>query len=161
MNGCRLRRAVYGLSIAASVAASVAAGFALAWAGGWSPARAEGVDANLTCVFDGGFSWSYEAGKFASKAPEPLAFEIADIDLEAQSARLRTRDGNGAGALRVVRALNANHFLEVVNEGFLTLTTVYDFDPAKSAYPAVHSRHLGLLGQPIFAQYTGLCRKAG
>lgn len=122
--------------------------------------RAEGVDANLTCNFDGGMSSTYQAGKFSSKPPEPLRFDISGIDLEAQTARLKTADGGGAGALRIVRALNANHFLEVVNEGFLNLTTIYDLDPTIGAYPAVHSRHLGLLGQPIFAQYTGFCRKA-
>ncbi|MGD9784971.1 MAG: hypothetical protein AB7E80_10225 [Hyphomicrobiaceae bacterium] len=125
------------------------------------PVRAEGVDANLVCSFDAGFLWAYEGGKFASRNAEPLQLEIADIDLEAQTARLKSATGAGAGALRVVRALNANHFLEVLNEGFLTLTTVYDLDPAIKAYPAVHSRHLGLLGQPIVAQYSGFCRKAG
>jgi len=134
--------------------------FLLGILGAGQNAVAEGLDSNLSCVFDGGLSWSYEAGKFSSKPAEPLRFDIAGIDLEAQTARLKTADGSGAGALRIVRALNANHFLEVVNEGFLNLTTVYDLDPAIGAYPAVHSRHLGLLGQPIFAQYTGFCRKA-
>jgi len=56
-----------------------------------------------------------------------------------------------------VRALNANSFLEVANEGFLNLTTVYDRDSTSGTYPAVHSRHFGILGQPIFAQYAGSC----
>ena len=37
------------------------------------------------------------------------------------------------GALKIVRAINANHFLEVVNEGFLNLTTIYDKDPRPAA----------------------------
>lgn len=110
----------------------------------------------LTCTFDTGTSWTYAAGKFESKAPSPLSFEIEGIELEAQIARLKTAAGEGA-SLRIVRALNANHFLEVVNEGFLNLTTVYDKDPATGQMPAVHSRHFGLLGQPVFAQYTGHC----
>ena len=57
----------------------------------------------------------------------------------------------------MVRALNANHYLEVAQEGFLNVTTVYDLDPATNSRPAIHSRHLGLLGQPIFAQYAGFC----
>ena len=61
--------------------------------------------------------------------------------------------------LRIVRAVNANHFLEVVTEGFLNLTTVYDLDPERKAHPAVHSRHLGLLGEPVIAQYYGFCRE--
>ena len=58
---------------------------------------------------------------------------------------------------KIVRAINANHFLEVMNEGFLNLTTVYDKDATTGAYPAVHSRHFGLMGQPVFAQYAGTC----
>ncbi len=65
--------------------------------------------------------------------------------------------GSGKGQLRVVRAVNANHFLEVVNEGFLNITTIYDFDPRRHAHPAVHSRHLGVLGEPVIGQYYGFC----
>ncbi|MGD9669712.1 MAG: hypothetical protein AB7U75_11720 [Hyphomicrobiaceae bacterium] len=121
-------------------------------------ASAEGIAKNLSCTFDRGTSTIYEAGEFISKPAQPLTFEIVDVDLEAQSARLLTSDGNGAGTLRVVRALNANHFLEVVNEGFLNLTTVYELDASRGTYPAVHSRHLGILGQPVFAQYSGQCK---
>jgi hypothetical protein len=45
-----------------------------------------------------------------------------------------------------------------MNEGFLNLTTVYDKDAATGTYPAVHSRHFGLMGQPVFAQYAGTCK---
>ena len=34
---------------------------------------------------------------------------------------------------------------------------VYDLDQARKAHPAVHSRHFGLLGQPIVSQYRGFC----
>ncbi len=121
-------------------------------------AAEEGIARGVACTFDKGTSTTYEAGEFGSKPAQPLSFEITDIDLEAQSARLLTGEGDGAGTLRIVRALNANHFLEVVNEGFLNLTTIYDMDTARGTYPAVHSRHLGLLGQPVFAQYSGQCK---
>ena len=110
----------------------------------------------FVCAFASGTSTSYEAGGFATKPPQPLAFEIADIALEAQTARLVV-DGQKAAELKIVRAINANHFLEVVNEGFLNLTTVYDQDAATGKHPAVHSRHLGVVGQPVFAQYAGYC----
>jgi len=48
-----------------------------------------------------------------------------------------------------------------VTEGFLNVTTIYDKDEAKGAYPAVHSRHFGLLGQPIVSQYEGYCEAKG
>lgn len=111
---------------------------------------------HLKCTFETGISWSYDAGKFSSKPSNKLEFEIGAINLDNQSATLLV-EGKQSGSLKIVRALNANHFLEVANEGFLNLTTVYDFDPAAGTYPAVHSRHFGLLGQPVFGQYAGTC----
>ena len=67
----------------------------------------------------------------------------------------------GTGQLRIVQAVNAMHFLEVVTEGFLHVTTVYDKDEAKGLYPAVHSRHFGLFGQPLVTQYQGFCEATG
>lgn len=108
------------------------------------------------CTFDQGTSWKYANGSYQTSAPATLSFDIAEINLDEQTAKLITDKGN-TGTLRIVRAVNANHFLEVVNEGFLNLTTIYDKDSSTGSYPAVHSRHLGLLGQPIFAQYAGFC----
>lgn len=120
-------------------------------------ARAQDVPKDLKCTFETGHAWSYKEGEFSSKAPAVLTFEITEIDLDGQSARLLTGGHDNPGTLKIVRAINANHFLEVVNEGFLNLTTVYDKDPATGVHPAVHSRHFGLLGQPVFAQYAGSC----
>ncbi len=109
------------------------------------------------CSFDKGTSWSVDAGAMKPAQPSPLNFEISAIDVDKQTAEL-TIEQKPAGKLRVVRALNANSFLEVANEGFLNLTTIYDLDSALGAYPAVHSRHFGILGQPVFAQYAGTCK---
>ncbi len=112
----------------------------------------------LACTFSKGTATSYEAGAFSAKPASALAFRVSKIDLEGQSAELAGLPDGNPVAVRIVRAINANHFLEVVNEGFLNLTTIYDKDPATGIYPAVHSRHFGLLGQPVFAQYSGTCR---
>jgi hypothetical protein len=120
-------------------------------------ANAQETPAAFSCEFKDGSSWSYAGGAFHSKHPSPLTFEIENIDLDDQAATLKM-GGDETGKLRVVRAINANHFLEVVNEGFLNLTTIYDKDAATGAYPAVHSRHFGVLGEPLFAQYTGTCK---
>lgn len=122
------------------------------------PACAQEEPKHFVCSFSTGNSWSYDGGGFKSEASAPLTFEITDIDLDGQSARLITDGRDQPGMLKIVRAINANHFLEVMNEGFLNLTTVYDKDAATGAYPAVHSRHFGLMGQPVFAQYAGTCR---
>lgn len=119
--------------------------------------RAQGAATAFTCAFDTGTSWGYEKGAFNTKSAEPLKFEISGIDLEAQTARLDAEGQKSSAALKIVRAINANHFLEVVNEGFLNLTTVYDKDPKTGTHPAVHSRHFGVVGEPVFAQYAGFC----
>jgi len=110
------------------------------------------------CTFTEGVTHSYDNGAFTAEKASPLAFGIASIDVKAQSAELKTR--GGTGQLRIVQAVNAQHFIEVVTEGFLHLTTIYDKDEAKGAYPAVHSRHFGLFGQPLVTQYQGFCQAA-
>ena len=121
---------------------------------------AEGLAGALSCTFETGTSVVYAQGAFQPNLAKPLAFQIGGIDLDGQRAELRTEKG-GKGDLKIVRAVGANHFLEVVSEGFLNVTTVYDLDPEQNAHPAVHSRHLGLLGEPIIAQYYGLCAEKG
>lgn len=133
---------------------------AMATAFGLLPAHAaDELPAGFTCTFENGLSWSYDGGAFKSAAPSKLTFDIGGVDLEGQAASLIV-DGKQSGKFRIVRALNANHFLEVANEGFLNLTTVYDLDAATGLYPAVHSRHFGILGQPVFGQYAGTCKAA-
>ena len=118
-------------------------------------ARADDEKA-FSCTFDKGAAFSYANGAFKPEKVGPITFEIGNINVEIQSADLVTP--LGARQLRVVRAVNALHFLEVVGEGFLNMTTVYDRDDTKGAFPAVHSRHFGVLGQPVIGQYQGFCQ---
>ncbi|AHB48610.1 hypothetical protein W911_09745 [Hyphomicrobium nitrativorans NL23] len=138
--------------------ALVAGAVLMTLAVGHPPATADEGPRNLVCTFENGASWSYEDGAFKSTTPQPLSFRIGDIDLEEQTAVLRLKPEDEGGKLSVVRAINANHFIEAVTEGFLNLTTVYDVDQKTGQHPAVHSRHFGLIGQPVFGQYTGFCR---
>jgi hypothetical protein len=109
------------------------------------------------CTFSTGAAFAYDSGAFKPEKVGPITFEIAAVNPELQSADLVTPAGSRP--LRVVRAVNALHFLEVVGEGFLNMTTVYDSDDAKGgAHPAVHSRHFGVLGQPVIGQYQGFCQ---
>jgi hypothetical protein len=119
-------------------------------------ARAAEDPKSFTCTFATGAAFSYESGSFKPEKVGPITFEIAAINPELQSADLVTPAGSRT--LRVVRAVNALHFLEVVGEGFLNMTTVYDRDDVKAAHPAVHSRHFGVLGQPVIGQYQGFCQ---
>ena len=109
----------------------------------------------LRCTFTDGKVRVFESGQFKITDAADLTFDIGAIDLNAQTAQLITKQGTDQ--LRIVRAINANHFLEVVTEGFLNMTTIYDPVESGGASPAVHSRHFGLLGQPVITQYTGFC----
>ncbi len=109
----------------------------------------------LRCQFAEGTSRTYDNGTYKQQFSKPLAFAITDIDLDGQRAQLETNSGKGS--LRLVRAVGANHFLEVVTEGFLNVTTVYTLVEPGGTFPAVHSRHFGLFGEPVIAQYTGTC----
>ena len=147
-----------------TAAASGRGGFALAvmiLAAGCGAAEAQdpsnGEPKGYMCTFDQGSVATYDKGAFRKDAAAALAFQLTDIDLDGQSAKLIASAGAAPGGVRVVRAINANHFLEVANEGFLNLTTIYDRDAATGAHPAIHSRHFGLLGQPVYTQYTGKC----
>jgi hypothetical protein len=122
-------------------------------------ARAE--PSHVVCVFRDGRANTYDKARFRSAKASPITIEIVDIKPEQQTAMLK--GARGESALRIVRAVNALHFLEVVGEGYLTVTTVYDKDPARKvalgALPSVHSRHSAVLGQPIVSHYTGYCRE--
>ncbi|HEU0060271.1 MAG TPA: hypothetical protein VFR19_10370 [Hyphomicrobiaceae bacterium] len=119
------------------------------------PAPAAADPTGFTCNFASGTAHAYDKGDFIAEKPAPLTFSIGAIDGAAQSAEVRTE--RGTGSLHLVQAVNATHFLEVVTEGYLNITTVYDKDEATGKYPAVHSRHLGILGQPVITQYQGFC----
>jgi hypothetical protein len=123
-----------------------------------APGQAAEEPKSLACQFTSGVTHVYEKGQFTSEKAAPLAFGIASIDARAQTADLKTE--RGTGSLRLVQAVNALHFLEVAIEGALYITTVYEKDDG-GAYPAVHSRHFALLGQPIVTQYQGYCQETG
>lgn len=107
------------------------------------------------CKFTGGVVSTFEKGAFHTKPAQELDFEIGDIDLRTQTASLVTPKGKGD--LKLVRAIGANHFLEVITEGFLNITTIYEPSAPGLPYPAAHSRHFGLLGTPVVSQYYGSC----
>ena len=114
---------------------------------------------SFACKFVNGVTQVYEKGRFTPESAAPLAFGIAAIDAAKQTADLKTE--RGTGSLRLVQAVNATHFLEVAIEGALYITTVFDKDDDKGTYPAVHSRHFSLLGQPIVTHYQGFCEETG
>jgi hypothetical protein len=109
-----------------------------------------------TCTFTVGTAQVYGNGVFKAEPASPLSLEIGDINVGAQTAV--QVGATGTVPLKIVRAVNALHFIEVVSEGFLNLTTIYDRDDNKGANPAVQSRHFGILGEPVVSQYQGYCQ---
>lgn len=120
-----------------------------------APAIAQDAPNGFACQFKQGTSQAYAKGRYRARPAKALVMEFAAVDLDNQRADLVTPEGKGS--LRIVRALGANHFLEVVAEGYLNITTIYALDAKVGNYPAVHSRHFGLFGEPLVAQYTGTC----
>ncbi len=109
-----------------------------------------------SCVFPSGKVHTFENDVFQEDSASKLSFKIGDIKLDRQTASLITE--NGKGGLKIVRAIGANHFLEVITEGFLNITTIYGSPASDGSFPAVHSRHIGLLGTPVVSQYHGTCK---
>lgn len=151
---CRGRRNSSLARIALAAAAVLVTGLGAAATG----VLADEEPKRFSCTFNAGKFSSYDGGTFREEGATPLSFDLDDIDLKGQSAKIIASAGAEPGNVRVVRALNANHFLEVATEGFLNLTTVYDRDTATGVHPAIHSRHFGLLGKPVYGHYTGSCR---
>ena len=118
------------------------------------PAAAE-LPAALVCNFKDGGAWSFEKQGFVPKPAEGLSFAIADIDRATMTARLDRKEG--LVMLRMVQAVDALHFIEVGVEGYLHLTTVYEKQP-NGETPAVHSRHVAVLGEPLVSHYRGVCQ---
>jgi len=112
--------------------------------------------AGFDCTFSAGTVRTYEGGAFKTQDAAVFTFKIGEINLQSQNASLITPKGKGD--LKIVRAIGANHFLEVVTEGFLNITTIYDAAVGTAIYPAVHSRHFGLFGTPVVSQYQGTCK---
>jgi hypothetical protein len=122
------------------------------------PATASAQDdgpKGYTCTLTRGTSQAWVEGRFRTRPAKRMTIVIDAIDLAGQRADLVT--GDGRGTLRIVRALDAIHFLEVVAEGYLNVTTVYARDNKRGIHPAAHSRHFGLFGEPLIAQYAGTC----
>ena len=109
-----------------------------------------------SCVFPSGKVYTFENDVFQEDNASKLSFKIGDIKLDRQTASLITESGKGG--LKIVRAIGANHFLEVITEGFLNITTIYGAPASDGSFPAVHSRHIGLLGTPVVSQYHGTCK---
>ena len=116
------------------------------------------VPSGYVCHFADGGAWTFEGGKYLQEKASALDLKILHDKKNRETATLKTQEGSAS--LKRVAALDANHYLEVTVGGYLNITTIFDKISDKDGYPAVHSRHLGILGRPIVSQYRGICRAA-
>ncbi len=123
----------------------------------WSLTGSAVAATGYICSFPAGTVNTFENDVFQAGPAKALTFEIGDVELRRQTASLVTP--RGKGELKIVRAIGANHFLEVITEGFLNITTIYESPAGDGSLPAVHSRHFGLFGSPVVSQYHGTCKK--
>ena len=86
-------------------------------------------------------------------------FEIASIDLDKQTASLII-GGKTSNTLKAVRALNANTFIEVANEGFLYLTTIYDRILRQATTRPCIRAISAFFGQPCSRNMRGIARQS-
>ena len=111
---------------------------------------------SFACTFASGSAFIYDQGRFNAEPAGTMTFDIGAINAEAQTAEMSSR--RGPVSLRTVLASHATHFIEVGNDGFLNVTTIYDHEPGQAEYPAAHSRHFAVLGQPLVSQFLGVCK---
>ncbi|MEL7543309.1 MAG: hypothetical protein AAGJ70_05995 [Pseudomonadota bacterium] len=136
-----------------SRALALLVGLALAGVALSDATRAD-TDTVYSCSFEGGAAWQVADEAFAADTPSPLAFKISRASPRAKVAELTTKTGRTD--VKVVAAIDATHFIEVTVAGYLTLTTLYGDG---ERVPAVHSRHLGIVGQPVGGQLHGFCER--
>jgi hypothetical protein len=85
-----------------------------------------------------------------------LSITFASVDLTKGTAQMV---GNaGAAPVTVLANEGRMHFVEVTDAGNLSVTSVFVLSRSGEQLPAVHSRHMALLGaSAVVSQYTGTC----
>jgi hypothetical protein len=113
--------------------------------------RAEGICLQV----HQGASARYDEAEWSVKVlNEKLDLTFAGLNPQQGKAQLI---GNaGASDLRFWKGAWTWNFVEVTDTGNVTTTTVFDASNGKD-FPAVHSRHTSVVGEPLPSQYRGIC----
>ena len=108
----------------------------------------------FVCQFTQGISATYEA----SWAPRTLneKMDLTFAGLDPQQGRAQMIGNAGASDVRFWMGAWTWNFVEITDVGNVMTTTVFDSKDGKS-YPAVHSRHTSVAGEPFPSQYRGIC----
>jgi hypothetical protein len=109
----------------------------------------------FVCKFTQGASARYDEAEWSVKVlNEKLDLTFAGLNPQQGKAQLI---GNaGASDLRFWKGAWTWNFVEVTDTGNVMTTTVFDTSNGKD-FPAVHSRHTSVVGEPLSSQYRGIC----
>ena len=109
----------------------------------------------IVCEFTSRHSANFDPRYQPNKTGERLALTFASIDVAARSAQLI---GNaGAATVTLFASEGKLNFVEVTDGGNITMTSVFALVPSGDPMPAVHSRHMMMLGMALVSQFTGSC----
>jgi hypothetical protein len=90
-------------------------------------------------------------------SPESEAFASQTVFVFKEKSRAQMIGHSGAADVLVVSGDLSFHFLERTDTGNFTLTTVFADVERPGFFPAVHSRHMNIFGQPRISQLRGSC----
>ena len=114
---------------------------------------------SFRCKFSHGQVTNFDNGRPVTERDTGMGEFVLD-QINTKDATARLIGNAGTETLRVLDGGDLVHLVEVTGAGNMNITTIYNFrDKNKGTLPAVHSRHIGLLGDPMPSQYVGLCQR--
>lgn len=78
--------------------------------------------------------------------------------INLESGKAKREDKNGPVDVAVFQTKDGLTFVEVAPSGSVMMTTIFDVYYEKiNRFAVVHSRHVSIAGEPMPAQYYGMC----
>jgi hypothetical protein len=120
-----------------------------------SEVMAQSFPRALVCSFSTVFISQFEGDWTTKSQQEKFDLTIAAIDVKNSTAQLL--GSQGASDIAAFAGLDILNFLEITGVGNQTLTTVFLGKRRNDAHPAIHSRHMSILGTPVVSHFRGYC----
>jgi hypothetical protein len=109
----------------------------------------------FVCKFTQGVSARYDETEWSVKVLNEK-LDLTFAGLNPQQGKAQLIGNSGASDLRFWKGAWTWNFVEVTDTGNVMTTTVFDASNGKD-FPAVHSRHTSVVGEPLPSQYRGIC----
>jgi hypothetical protein len=114
---------------------------------------------SFRCNFSDGISTNWDSGKPSLTKDARMAEMVFD-QLDTQKGSGRLIGNAGVENIQTLSGDKSIHIIEITPTRNMNITTI--FAPVKknpNLHPAVHSRHINLMGEPLTSQFVGLCNK--